>query len=129
MADNQQARGCDATREILIMKSYAVCAVAVMALASSSGVAMATDLTWTLENNSSHNVNYIYLSQPTLDEWGDDILGDDTVVLAGTTGTVTISDVGDACEFDIQLVMDTKQVAEHLAQDICSGLTLTISDQ
>lgn len=111
------------------MKLYAFCAVAVMALASSGSAAMAKDLTWTLENTSSHNVNYIYLSRPDLDEWGDDILGDDVVVPAGTTGTATVTDVGDDCEFDIQIVMDTKQVTEHLAQDLCSGLTITISDQ
>ena len=99
-----------------------------LAFIAATGLAQAQDLPWTLVNNSSHNVNYIYLSTPDADEWGDDILGEAAVVPAGATGTVTISNAGDQCEFDIQFVMDTKQVIEELGVTLCGGVTYTLAD-
>jgi len=102
--------------------------LAALAIVAATGVAQAQSLEFTLDNQSSHNINYIYLSTPDAAEYGDDILGDTAVVPAGVSGTVTITDAGDQCEFDIQFVLDTKQVIEELGVTLCGGVTYTISD-
>lgn len=84
---------------------------------------------WTLDNQSSHNINYIYLSSPDAEDWGEDILGEGYIVAAGESSKVTISDTEGNCIFDLQLIMSTKQVIEDLAVDLCGGSTYTLSDK
>ena len=104
-------------------------ALAALTIVAATGAAHAQNLDFTLDNQSSRNINYIYLSTPDAAEWGDDILGDTAVVPAASSGTVTITNAGDQCEFDIQFVLDNKQVIEELGVTLCGGVTYTISDK
>lgn len=47
--------------------------------------------TLTVENDSSHNVFYLYVSPTTSDTWGSDVLGS-SIIEAGTTFTHSVSD-------------------------------------
>lgn len=99
-----------------------------LAFIAAPGLAHAAPLEFTLDNKSSHNILYIYLSTPDSEEWGDDILGDDYLFPAGNTGKITISDAQDKCEFDIQFILDSKQTITQSGVNLCGGVTDTISD-
>jgi hypothetical protein len=90
---------------------------------------LAQALEFTLDNKSSHNILYIYLSDPAAADWGDDILGAGYLFPAGNTGKVTINDAADRCEFDVQFILDSKQVIEETGLNLCGGVTYTLSDK
>lgn len=90
--------------------------------------AWAQAVEFTLDNRSSHNILYVYLSDPGAAEWGDDLLGDSYVVPAGTASTVTINDAGERCEFDVQFILDTKRIIEETSLNLCGGVTYALSN-
>lgn len=102
--------------------------LAALALIAVPSFAQAQEVKWTLDNKSSHNVNYIYLSTPDAEEWGDDILGEADVVPAGQSATVTIGDSAGSCDFAVMFVMDTKQSITEDSINLCDGATYTLTD-
>lgn len=102
--------------------------LAALAFVAAPTLAHADPLEFTLDNKSSHNILYIYLSTPDAEEWGDDILGDDYLFPAGNTGKITINDAQGKCEFDVQFILDSKQTITQSGVNLCGGVTDTISD-
>ena len=83
--------------------------------ALSAGPALADDLKFSLVNNSDYVIDEFYASPANIDEWGDDILGQDTLD-AGGTGTVTMQGGGDVCLYDVKVV--DEEEAEHVLEDV-----------
>jgi hypothetical protein len=65
-----------------ICMTFKTLAAAAVICAAVAAPALAEDLTFTLINNSSVNLNELYVSAHEADTWGDDILGTD-VLAAG----------------------------------------------
>jgi hypothetical protein len=111
------------------MKKRYLAGLAALMLVALPGIAQAEPLEFTLDNTSSHNILYIYVSTPDSEEWGDDILGENYLFPAGTSGKVTIGDAAGKCEFDLQFILDSKQTIVQSGVSLCGGVTDTISDK
>ncbi|MEO5804959.1 hypothetical protein [Devosia sp.] len=110
------------------MKKRHLASLAAFALVAVPTIAHADPLAFTLDNKSSHNILYIYLSTPDATDWGDDILGDNVLVPAGESGTVTIKDAAGQCDFAMEFILDTKQVITETSVSLCDNATYTLSD-
>ena len=103
-------------------------AVAALALVAGISPAMAQTVEFTLYNESSSALHYFYTSPTNDNDWGYDLLGDDGTLEAGYSGTVTIGDGSDQCEYDFKFVMDSGAELIENGIDICSLGSYTITD-
>lgn len=79
--------------------------------------ALADDLVFTLNNNSSVNLQELYVSPVGEESWGEDVLGVE-ILAAGDSGTVTLGGGTDICNYDLKFVTDTgNEVA--VTDDLC----------
>jgi hypothetical protein len=88
--------------------------------------AFAEDLVFDLINNSSVSLHELYVSAHDSDEWGEDILGTDTLA-SGETGSVTITDGKDTCDYDLRFVAEDGSELERNV-DLCEMSSFTLTD-
>lgn len=88
--------------------------------------AFAEDLVFNLSNESSLNLQELYVTASDTEAWGEDILGRD-VLAVGETGDVTISDGREICAYDMRFMMDNGSTIEGSA-DLCENSAFTIND-
>ena len=81
---------------------------------------------FSLSNESSLNLQELYVSASEAEAWGEDILGRD-VLASGESGDVTIADGGEVCSYDMRFVMDNGSTIEGSA-DLCENDVFTIND-
>ena len=67
---------------------------------ATNAIALADDISFTLYNQTSVTLQELYISPSNIDDWEEDILGND-VWPAGEQGTVTIADGRQTCIYDI----------------------------
>ncbi len=103
------------------MRLVVFCGVAAV-FCLSAGVAKAGDQDFTLSNETGYTINSVYVSGTGTTEWGDDIMGSDSL---DDGSSVAISfDKGDrGCDFDLKVVYSDQTSAEWHDLDLC-----TISD-
>lgn len=97
---------------------------------------MAEELEFMVNNKSSSDVNEIYASPVSKDDWGDDILGKDEVLKAGEFGKATIKSAKGQCKFDLKFVFeedgdkdeDNDEVIEKDI-DLCETGSYTLEDE
>jgi hypothetical protein len=80
--------------------------------------AFAQELVFTLDNQSSGDINELYVSTLDSNSWEEDILGQD-VLAAGEQATVTISNTDGRCEFDVRLVYDDGSITDERKINLC----------
>lgn len=86
--------------------------------------ALAEDLRFTLTNNSEYTIDEFYVSSPDANDWGGDVLGQDTLE-GGQMANITITGGGDQCEFDLKAVDEAGE--EHVVEslDVCETPNVT----
>ena len=100
--------------------------LAALALLAMPATAQAEDLTFTLTNASSFNIANFYTSPANVDDWQEDVLGED-VMTAGTQADVTIADGSDQCVYDMKFVFDDGSEFVREEIDLCSLGEYTLS--
>lgn len=103
-------------------KTLAAAAVAVAFAAP----AFAEDLVFDLINNSSSDLNELYVSAHEADTWGEDVLGMD-VLAVGQNGNVTLTDGLTVCDYDLRFVMANGNTIEGTA-NLCETNSFTLHD-
>lgn len=99
--------------------------LAAFLLLALAGVASAEPVTFTLVNGTGDTLMEFYASPPNVEDWEEDILGDD-VLEPGEKVNVTISDGREDCEYDFLAVFENDEEEydlEHSAIEICGGET------
>jgi hypothetical protein len=86
---------------------------------ASSGIAFAEDLTFTLYNETSATLMYLYISPTNVDDWEEDVLGND-ILDPGESGEVTIADDRRTCIYDILGVFDDGDQVEDYKINLCT---------
>lgn len=99
---------------------------AVVLSAAVVGPAAAEDLVFDLINNSTANLQELYVSPVGTDSWGEDVLGME-LLAAGENGNVTIADGDATCAYDLRFVMDTGATLEG-STDLCEMASFTLTD-
>ena len=102
-------------------------ALAALALLTAAP-ASAQTVEFTLINNSSQSLHYFYTNPTNMDDWGDDLLGEDGTLEPGEQGTVTIGDGSDQCEYDFRFETGEGNLLEVPAVDICALDSYTLTD-
>lgn len=88
--------------------------------------AFAQDLTVTIDNMSSMALAQFFTSPADVDEWEEDIFGDD-ILPSGSSIDVTIADGREQCVYDLKFVMESGQEIVG-TQDMCEEPIFTLSD-
>ncbi len=101
-------------------------ALAATILAATSLPAMAQDLVFMLDNQSSYTITYFYASPTNVDDWEEDILGTD-VLASGESARITIADGREQCEYDLKVVFDDGDELYDTV-DLCETGSYTVSD-
>jgi len=102
--------------------------LAALVLLVGAAPAMAETVEFTLINDSSQSLHYFYTNPSNMDEWGDDLLGEDGTLEPGEQGTVTIGDGSDQCLYDFRFETGEGAVLEVTEVDICSLNSYTLQD-
>ena len=109
------------------MKLMSYLAGAAFAAAVSVAPAYAEDLVFMLDNQSSGAVQEFYASPVGVDDWEEDILGQD-VLPAGEALRITIADGRTVCEYDLRFVFDDGSDMEERNINLCETGSYTVSD-
>ncbi|MEO0824283.1 MAG: hypothetical protein AAFX95_00035 [Cyanobacteria bacterium J06639_16] len=102
-------------------------ALAIPTLMVGVQAALAEALEFTLINESSQDVYYLYVSPSSSDSWGEDVLGTDTIPSGGSS-VITIDDDMGTCDYDLLAVSPTGDEVEDYGIDLCEISTYTITD-
>ena len=102
-------------------------ALAIPTLLVSGQAALAEALQFTLINDSSQDVYYLYVSPSYSDDWGEDVLGEE-IIPSGTASEIIIDDGSDTCEYDLLAIAPTEDEVEDYGLDLCEISTYTITD-
>ncbi len=88
--------------------------------------AMADDLVFQFNNNSSYAIVELYASPADVGDWEEDILGRE-ILDAGEAARVTIRDGRRTCEYDLKIVFeDGDEVTD--TTDLCETENYTVND-
>lgn len=80
------------------------------------------DRSFTLDNRHGRTVFQVFVGTAANDEWGDDLLGSETLTAGGTA---TISFRG-GCEIRLRIVFDNDAAEERRGIDICSQTSVVV---
>lgn len=89
--------------------------------------AHAEDLTFTLNNGTGAAVVEFYLSPAEVDDWEENLLGDDALS-AGASTDVTVADGRTTCVYDIKTVFKDGDVVDDRGIDLCDLGSYTIHE-
>ena len=91
--------------------------------------ALAEDLVFTLTNATSGTLTYFHASPANVDDWEDDILGDQ-VVASGDSIEITIADGRDVCKYDMRFEFDEESELEITedTQNLCELGSYTVEE-
>jgi hypothetical protein len=108
------------------MKISAILTAVSVASAFWVAPAFAEDLVFMLDNQSSTNVREFYASAVDVDDWEEDILGQD-ILATGNFARITIRD-SETCEYDLRIVFEDDDAVEERNIDLCSTGSYTVTD-
>jgi hypothetical protein len=109
---------------IRLGKSLAVAVAATLLFAIP---AVAGDQDFTLHNNTSKTLKELYVSPHSSDDWGDDILGEDTLE-SGKSVDVKFPRAEDKCHWDVKGEFEGGATAEVDDVDFCSVSEVNFHD-
>ena len=101
--------------------------VAAVASACAIAPAHADDLVFMLDNKSTTAIQEFYASAINVDNWEQDILGQD-ILEAGNFARITIKDGGGNCEYDLKIVFADKEEMEERGINLCETGSYAVSD-
>ena len=98
---------------------------ALLALAPVAALSQAQQ-NFALVNRSGGQIDEVYVSPSSSNDWGRDILGDG-VLPAGNRRNVTFPQRTRACQFDLRVVFANGQKSEASNLNLCEISTITVT--
>jgi hypothetical protein len=90
-----------------------------------SFAAIASDADFRLKNKTGYQIDEVYVTRHSSDNWGKDIMGNDALD-DGESVKITFPHGGSACKFDIKVRYHDKDTAEWENVDLCEYDTITL---
>ncbi|MBX3497421.1 MAG: hypothetical protein KF769_14370 [Parvibaculum sp.] len=106
------------------MKIHRLAAIAAVATIGFAAPAAAQDLAFMLANESGYDLVEFYASPVDINDWEDDILGQD-ILRSGDALRVIIADGREQCTYDLRMVFADGDVLEDTT-DLCETGSYTI---
>lgn len=89
------------------------------------GAAYASDADFVLVNKTGYQIDDVYVSPASNDEWGKDIMGKDALA-DGEKVSIVFPHGGKACKFDIKVKYNDGDEAEWSNVDLCEWETISL---
>lgn len=105
-------------RRNLILASMSV-ALGLAAVPFITAGAQAADQDFTLVNKTGYQIEQVFVSASTSENWGKDVLGQN-VLDADETAKITFPDNTTGCKFDLKVIYADKDTASWKGLDLCS---------
>ena len=105
-----------------MLRYFAAAMAAALALA---GPAVAGDQDFALINATGHTVNEVYVSPSAVDEWEEDVLGQD-VLADGARTTIRFERDTEACLWDLRVVYSDGETADWPGLNLCEISVIAI---
>ncbi len=102
-----------------------VSAIALVVVLAQSAFADPRD--FNLQNNSSVDIAFVYVSPSDADDWGDDIMGADILTAGTSTDIVFKAFDGSTCQYDIKVVGVGGEEGYLYKVDLCRISTVSFS--
>lgn len=103
----------------MIKTTMAAAAALMLTVAPVAASAQVTEpVSFTLNNNTEHDLISLYISVPSTNEWEEDIFGDG-VLEAGESVEVSIDDGLDGCEYDLKAEFSDGTEVVLGSEDFC----------
>jgi len=94
-----------------------LCRASFFVLCAASGPALADDLVFTLNNQTSTAITEFYTSPTDVDNWEEDLIGTNPIG-SGEMAEVTIADNRNQCVYDLRIIFsDGEEIID--TQDLC----------
>jgi hypothetical protein len=106
------------------MRALKMALLAIALTLPSIGV-FASDADFRLKNKTGYQIDEVYVSKHSSDDWGKDIMGSDALA-DGESVKITFPHTSSACKFDIRVVYHDKDKAEWSNVDLCEYETITL---
>jgi hypothetical protein len=87
--------------------------------------AFANDADFKMINKTGYQIDSVYVSRASSDNWGSDIMGRSTLD-NGDTVNITFPHGGTACKFDIKVKYNDGDTAEWTGVDLCQYETISL---
>lgn len=107
------------------MKGFAVAAAAALGLLLSTQAFAAGKQDFTLVNKTGYEIDQVYVAKSSSDDWGDDILGKDTMP-NGSSEEIEFTPKDSSCMWDLMVVWTDKTKAEWEKINLCEVEKVTI---
>lgn len=105
-----------------MFRHFAAAMAAALVLA---GPALAGDQDFTLINNTGHVVNEVYVSPSAVDDWEEDVLGQD-VLADGARTAIRFERDTEACLWDLRVVYTDGETADWGGLNLCEISVIAI---
>lgn len=92
-----------------------------------AGSAMAEDLAFTLNNATSAAITEFYLSPTNVNDWEENLLGNDTLS-AGQSTQISVEDGRTTCVYDIKAVLKDGREADDRGINLCELGSYTVRE-
>ena len=93
---------------------------------TTEAAAGATKLDFKILNKTGHTVVSFNVSPTTDEEWGEDILGKDTLS-NGESADITFDRTSSECKWDLKATYDDNDTTEMKAVDLCTVAEVTLN--
>jgi hypothetical protein len=100
-------------------------ALAATTVAFVSVGAFASDADFRLKNKTGYQIDEVYVSKHSSDDWGKDIMGSDSLG-DGESVKITFPHTSSACKFDIKVKYHDNDTAEWDNVDLCQYETISV---
>ena len=108
-------------------------AAGVLTLALSAGPAAAQSCdqhnrTIAVINGGASTITYVQATNSTRSDWGDDLLGESTVIASGNYVAVNPEDCSGQCSFDFLVTYEGGQQVETYGVNVCQASQLACTE-
>ncbi len=107
-------------RSTVLRHTLAASLFGIPALLLTAPKALADKQDFWIQNNSSTDIYYLYVSESSLDTWGADILGENSILASGYHIQVIFNNPDpNVCRYDIRAEFEDGHVVEDYVIDVC----------
>ena len=105
-----------------IKKAMIASALSVPVALSMTSSALAAKSNFEVRNNTSVNLEYLYISESSLSEWGNDTLGPTQIIAPGGSVVINFANPSpNVCFYDILATFADGDEVEGMQVDVCEN--------
>lgn len=101
--------------------------LAFLSVVAIPGVAFAGDQDFTLKNKTGYQIDNVFISPHSSDDWGKDVLGKGSVIEDGDSTDITFSRNNRICNYDMMVQYHDNDKATWKSLNLCEISSVTLN--